>query len=341
MRQALIHQVFLHVLGGEPTTVPLEDPRYILDVGTGPGDWAIKLAEMFPRCEVVGTDIAAVAETSSVPMNVFFEIEDAEEWDRPPDMYDLVHFRCMDGAFRDWDYIYDNVFDSLKPGGWIEVQDMDSSKGLDLFAQIFPPESAIRTVLRDIVVAAEKAGRSMGIKHLDPQRLLDAGFTHVSVKDYGIPITVAQKTAGKIWLISCLDAFEALGLRLLTEQLGWDPDECKVVCEQAARELANMAKDPQRSEELIVNMRVMTARKPLNAPLAPSSSSPSSDDDDDEEDDGTSTPMEGVARENREALERATQLLSQSAQVDSPEAGAGVGIPVRGARTSPEPESDE
>jgi len=118
-RMAIQHQVFMHVLDGEVTLAPIQNPDHILDVGTGTGDWAIKMAELQPQCEVVGTDIAAIAETKSVPMNVFFEIEDAEDWDRHPDMYDLIHFRLMEGAFRNWSFVYDNTFFSLKPGGWI------------------------------------------------------------------------------------------------------------------------------------------------------------------------------------------------------------------------------
>lgn len=132
LRLSLQHRVFLHLLAGEVTCVPLEDPRFVLDVGTGTNEWSIRMAELFPGCEVVGTDISAIAETRSVPINVFFEIEDAEEWDRPSDHYDLIHFRCMEGAFCDWRFIYDSVFDSLKPGGWIEMIDFDSLESVKI-----------------------------------------------------------------------------------------------------------------------------------------------------------------------------------------------------------------
>src|SRR5688572_17952668 len=90
LRLALLHRVYLHVLNHELTTVHLDSPEHILDIGTGTGEWAIRIAELFPHCEVVGTDISATAETQGVPMNVFFEIEDAEDWERLPDLYDLI-----------------------------------------------------------------------------------------------------------------------------------------------------------------------------------------------------------------------------------------------------------
>ena len=268
MRLALIHQVCLHVLNGDITTVQLEKPNQVLDIGTGTGEWAIRFAEMYPECEVVGTDISAIAETKSVPMNVFFEIEDAEDWDRPADSYDLIHFRYMEGAFTDWNYIYENVFYSLKRKGWIEMHEFDCVEGLATFLSQFPPESPAHALQRDLLVAAERSGRPRGIGHLDTQILTDVGFTDVKTNEYLIPITVAEKTAGKIWLIALLDSFEATCLRLLTTHMGWEADECRKACEDTARELVNLARDPESSQWLQVRMVIVTARKPL-APPAP------------------------------------------------------------------------
>jgi SAM-dependent methyltransferase len=272
LRLSLLHQVYLHLLDGEPTLVPLENPSYILDVGTGTGEWAIRVAELFPECDVVGTDISAIAETKSVPMNVFFEIEDAEDWDRMPDFYDLIHFRMLEGAFRDWSFIYDNSWYSLKPGGWIEVQDFDSHDYVRRFVSQFSPESPIHELSRDLEIAAKKAGRPLGCAHLEPHHLLDAGFVDIRVNEFVIPLTITEKTAGKLWLISCLDMFEARYMRLLTEHMGYDAEDCKAACELVARELTSIAKDPEKSKNMQIKMRVVTARKPQDAPLfSPSS----------------------------------------------------------------------
>ncbi|EQL03486.1 hypothetical protein OCS_00809 [Ophiocordyceps sinensis CO18] len=265
LRLSLQHQVFLHLLEGDMTCVPLDDPRNVLDVGTGTGEWPIRMAELFPACEVIGTDISAIAETQSVPMNVFFEIEDAEEWDRPPDHYDLIHFRCMEGAFRDWRFIYDSVYDSLKPGGWIELIDFDSLESVKIWFTAFSEGSPIFDMARDLEIAAEQIGRKRGIAHMDPQLLVEAGFVNVRVTEHAIPMLVSDKSAGKLWLISCLDALEANCLRLLTQQMGWDPDKCKAACEQAARELANLAKDPEKAKGLLVKARTLAAQKPIEA----------------------------------------------------------------------------
>ncbi|ODA82610.1 hypothetical protein RJ55_01118 [Drechmeria coniospora] len=265
LRLSLQHQVFLHLLDGELTCVELNDPTFVLDVGTGTGEWAIRMAEMYPDCEVVGTDISAMADTKRVPLNVFFEIEDAEEWERPADHYDLIHFRCLEGAFRDWRSMYDSVYNSLKPGGWIEMIDFDSLESVKIWFTAFSEGSPIFDMAGDLEIAAEKIGRKRGISHMDPQLLMEAGFVDVRVTEHSIPMRVGEKSAGKLWLISCLDALEANCLRLLTQVMGWDPDKCKAACEKAARELAQLAKDPVKAKGLLVKARTVMARKPQEA----------------------------------------------------------------------------
>ena len=39
---------------------PLENPRRILDIGTGTGIWAIQMADDYPDCTVIGTDLSPV-----------------------------------------------------------------------------------------------------------------------------------------------------------------------------------------------------------------------------------------------------------------------------------------
>ncbi|KAL6800648.1 S-adenosyl-L-methionine-dependent methyltransferase [Trichoderma sp. SZMC 28013] len=265
LRVTLIHQVFLHIFDGELTLAPLEDsPTHILDVGTGTGEWAIRMAEMFPECEVVGTDISAIAETESVPVNVFFEIEDAEDWDRPPDHYDLIHMRYLAGSFRDWRFIYDCAYYSLKPGGWIEVIDFE---GFDctICTDHFSPDSPIHTLFEDIHKAADLAGRNLSMDHLDALHLMNAGFVDVRVMEYSLPMVFGDPSVDKLWLMGVIDGIESAALRLLTEHLGWDPEECKAVCEQVAREIANISRNDS-AKDLIIKLRLAIARKPLQAP---------------------------------------------------------------------------
>lgn len=262
LRMTVQHQVFLMSFDGELTSAPLNDPRQVLDVGTGTGEWAIQFAELHPHCEVVGTDISAIQETRSVPMNVFFEIEDAEEWDRPSDYYDLIHIRCMEGAFRDWNSIYSNAFDSIKPGGWIEVADMDAREGALKFFSCFSDDSPIHPMMYDLLAAGEKSGRQRGVGHLTQQLFRESGFVDIQATDHSFAMDVDSQ-AGKLWLMAWLEGMEAYLLRPLTEYMGYDPDVVKSGCQKTAKELAARARSHEASKALVIKMRVVRARKPF------------------------------------------------------------------------------
>jgi hypothetical protein len=54
----------------------------VLDIGTGTGNWAIKIGEADPTCVVVGVDVSMI-QPIWVPTNVIFEIFDVEaRWER-------------------------------------------------------------------------------------------------------------------------------------------------------------------------------------------------------------------------------------------------------------------
>lgn len=261
-RQYVIHQVYLKLFDLELTTVPLENPKYILDIGTGIGEWAIGMAEKYPNCEVFGTDIAPIQPTQQVPMNVEFHIENAEdEWIRPANTVDLVHLRNMDGAFSDWRFIYQQAFDCIRPGGWIEIMDFDDFFANNNFLSFYPEDSPCVILTRAMMEAAEQLGRPRGVAHLNKQLLIDAGFVDVkeTVHEVGIGPR-ANGNYGKFWLFAIVTGMEPNALRLLT-RAGWDPDEVREMCNQAALQTKELADDPN-SEDFVVNMRVLVARKP-------------------------------------------------------------------------------
>ncbi|KAI0907508.1 hypothetical protein F4823DRAFT_602675 [Ustulina deusta] len=262
VRLQLLNQVYLKVFDGELTTVPLECPTAILDIGTAVGEWAIDMAETYPDCEVTGTDISNIFERR-VPQNVYWEIDDAElEWERPPDHYDLVHLRDMTGAFADWEAIYHSAFKCLKPGGWIEILDFDDKKGLrDLFAY-FESESLLYKLAQDLQEASILSGRPRGVGHLEPRLLVNAGYVDVNLTEYSIPLKTQDGSTGKFWLLSCLNGMEPTCMRLLTRFKGWNPDDVRLGCEMVGEEMMTLAQDPQRAKTFVVKLRVLTGRKP-------------------------------------------------------------------------------
>src|SRR2546429_9251440 len=74
----------------------------VLDIGCGPGDWCVEVAEMFPSCEVLGIDSSrkmveyakAQAQSRNVT-NVQFQVTHAlhTPYDFPAQSFDLINSR--------------------------------------------------------------------------------------------------------------------------------------------------------------------------------------------------------------------------------------------------------
>ncbi|KAI1500583.1 S-adenosyl-L-methionine-dependent methyltransferase [Biscogniauxia marginata] len=262
VRLQLINQVYLKAFDGELTSVPLECPSRILDIGTAVGEWAIDMAEAYPECEVTGTDISNIFERQA-PQNVFWEVDDAElDWERPSDYYDLIHLRNMAGAFADWQFIYKSAYTCLKPGGWIEVLDFDDHKGMRNFFSFFEPGSLIHKVAQDLQDASIMSGRPRGVGHLEPRFLVNAGYVDVQLSEYAIPLRTEDGSTGKFWLLAMLNGMEPTCMRLLTKYKGWNPDDVRLACDMIGQELMAMALNPRRARGFVVKVRVMTGRKP-------------------------------------------------------------------------------
>ncbi|PQE16706.1 methyltransferase domain-containing protein [Rutstroemia sp. NJR-2017a BBW] len=265
-RLRIIHQIYLQMFDNNLSTVPLHSPTRILDIGTGSGDWAMGMGDQWPDAEIIGTDIAKVQPTA-VPLNVFFEIDDAEEeggWTWPANEFDLVHLRNMAGAFSNWDNIYAEAFVHLKPGGWIEVMDFDDHRA---FLEFFAPESSVPRMVQFMGEAARKSGRPRGVQHLEPEMLIKRGFVDVQVREFGIPMGPwpeerGLKTVGKLWLVAMLSSLEAYTLRLLVRELGWEEGEVRKLCGDFEAELKRVALDGERARGMQSRMRVLTGRKP-------------------------------------------------------------------------------
>lgn len=263
-RLAITHQVYLYLFDDKLTTVPLDNPSRIIDIGTGTGEWAIDMGERYPNADVIGTDISAIQSTA-VPPNVFFEIDNAEnEWPRTPDSFDLIHMRNMRGSFKDWNFIYRQSWKHLRPGGWVEIIDFDDYKAI---TEYFPPDSQVHEYLRALGIAFHKAGRPMNVDHLDPETFAKLGLVDVRLTDHKIPIGTwpddpKGKSTGKLWLLATLDALEAASLRLLTQELGWQASEVSRICDNIGRELKSVALNKERAHGLSVGVKVLVGRKP-------------------------------------------------------------------------------
>ncbi|KAF3480717.1 uncharacterized protein GIQ15_06064 [Arthroderma uncinatum] len=117
--QALVDRLFL---------APLENPRNILDIGTGRGLWAMDVSDQYPDSEVIGTDLSPVWDPPVQP-NLRFEVDDCcSEWAYPPNFrekLDLIHIRGLYGSVQNWNKLYQECFETMKQdiinAGFVDV----------------------------------------------------------------------------------------------------------------------------------------------------------------------------------------------------------------------------
>ena len=236
-RLAITHQCFTSILSGQLSiqNIP-RGARRILDLGTGPGDWAIAVAERFPDAEVVATDIACFQPTD-VPPNVFFEIDDAQEEWTFTEPFDFIHLRGLSGAFRDWTTVYGESFKHLQPNGILEVADF----GLIQVTEEMP-DSYLSIYNGACLSAAERSGTALGLDHMKKSTLESAGFSFAKSRTFDVPLGTwspdpRKKVAGKMALISMLESLEATSLRLLTQHSGFKAEDVRDLCQKVKEEL--------------------------------------------------------------------------------------------------------
>ena len=237
-RLAIAHQAYLPALDDQLTIglIPRSAKR-ILDVGTGTGDWAIAIAERFPKAEIIATDITNAFQPPSAPPNVFFELDDAQgEW-AYSEPFDFIHMRNLSGAFSNWAAIYAGVSKNLKRGGSFEIAD----RGMIHFKEEIP-NSNTSIFNGAIQSAADKSGRPLNLDHLKKSLFDDAGLSVTKTRIFEFPLGTYDpnprgKLTGKLAMIAALEGLEAMSLRLLTKHMGWKQEDVRELCGEVQKEV--------------------------------------------------------------------------------------------------------
>ncbi|KAK3400617.1 S-adenosyl-L-methionine-dependent methyltransferase [Sordaria brevicollis] len=181
----IFHHTMTIALDGDLYKAPItENPKNVLDIGTGTGLWAIDFADKFPQCSVIGTDLSPI-QPSWVPANIRFDIDDYnKEWTYKADFFDLIHMRWITGTVNNWHTLYKEAYRCCKPGGWIEH--------LDCSGAIWSDDG---TVEEDMAIGQwgkiwQEAGRRLGTpfdileKNTQEEGMRGAGFVNISKTTY-------------------------------------------------------------------------------------------------------------------------------------------------------------
>ena len=187
----------------------LEDEAWtsILDVGCGPGRWALDVAADRPEAHVTGIDLSADmmdyanarARTQRLN-NISFLVQDilANKRPFPEQSFDLIHVRFAVGWLKkaDWVALLRRCFVLLRPGGYVVITEGES---------IYTTSPALER-LQELLCAGLCAGyglsgspRFLGVVARLGSLLAQTGFqqirTDVSVLDY----SYAHEEANRAW----------------------------------------------------------------------------------------------------------------------------------------------
>ncbi|CAK7227085.1 hypothetical protein SBRCBS47491_006449 [Sporothrix bragantina] len=186
-----------------PVDAQLKAGGMVYDLGTGTGIWAMDVAEQFPSTVVRGIDLSPI-QPAYVPPNVSFAIDDFEdEWVLPPNAFDLIHMRFSLWAVDDRAALLRRAFRHLKPGGYIEFQELVPQMSCDDGS--LPPAHIAPNALRDfahyIGMGLRTSNRLAGgdlfdetmsdpnaMDRIMSQELATAGFTNIHTVRHKCPL---------------------------------------------------------------------------------------------------------------------------------------------------------
>ena len=195
-------------------------------------------ADQYPSSAIIGTDLSPI-QPSWTPPNLSFEISDCcEEWlfRRP---FDFIHVRALYGSVGDWDAFYAQVVQHLKPGAWVEQTERSVVPRSD-------DGSTVGTIMEkwgDIsITAGERFGKSLKIVDQSADHMRRAGLVDVVERRFKVPVggwakDKHLKHLGKWVQLEWEDGIEGWTMMLLTNILGWQPEEVQVYLAEMRRGL--------------------------------------------------------------------------------------------------------
>ncbi|KAK2757597.1 hypothetical protein FQN54_004566 [Arachnomyces sp. PD_36] len=238
------HHIFSLLLEGRLHLAPVESPQNILDLGTGTGIWAVDIADKYPSARVIGTDLSPV-QPSLVPPNLEFQVDDFEEqWTFQKDHFDLIHSRLLLASVSDYSALLRQAFFHLKPGGYMEMHDVDPGFYSD--DNTIPEDSSAARWSVLFSEGCEKVGHRVPAVTEYKTLMAEAGFVDIRVKILRRPSNKwpkdkELKRIGLYTLTNHLNGLHAFTIGLFTRVLGWSAAEVEVLLAKCRSEWNNPA----------------------------------------------------------------------------------------------------
>jgi hypothetical protein len=215
-------------------------------------------AKRYPDANIIGTDLSLI-QPPSTPENCTFLVEDAEKdwaWDRK---FDYIHGRMVMVGIRNWLRLLQQSFKALKPGGWIEIQDLNFPIQCD--DGTAAPDSPLMKWSDGMIEGAGKLGVDLTSASRLPQLLREAGFIDVLVEHHLWPLNSWQeddrgKMMGELSLENFLKGLQGFTAGFYTRGLGWEMQ----AVQKLVIEVETQAKNP--NSHAGIPIPIIWARKP-------------------------------------------------------------------------------
>ncbi|KAL2675684.1 hypothetical protein Neosp_011874 [[Neocosmospora] mangrovei] len=206
---AIQHTIMIDIFRGQLHLSPITSkPKRVLDVGTGPGTWALDVTH---------------------------------EWDfTGGGNFDFIHVRQL-GDIQEKRNLIHKCFDNLKPGGWVEFTEW-------IAILQSPNHSLRGTAFRKWNDLLEQGMRQCGTTLYYPDKLKpllqETGFEHIIETRNGATTNACYpgkklQRIGHLMTQNWLLILEPLTMPVYTQALGWTPEEVKTFLADVRKEIGN------------------------------------------------------------------------------------------------------
>jgi hypothetical protein len=170
---------------------------------------------------VIGTDLSPI-QPQHVPPNLEFFIDDFTSPWTFTTPFDFIHARSIYGCVADYDALYGEIFNALKPGAYFEQAEISViTKSEDGSIKGTHIEKCSPLALE----CGEKFGKSFRIAEESEMLMKKAGFVNVTYQTFKVPIgpwpkNPKLKQIGAYNRLAWEDGMEGWFLFLFTNYLG-------------------------------------------------------------------------------------------------------------------------